>query len=441
MSSVKRSNKTVACTVGMGAMLLITAGCSSNTGGGGGEGAVVDAKTVTLDTDRCPAEATAKLEPGEEIVIGMSTALSGPVSAASNDMVPVIEGYFKMLNEQGGIDGHKLRFIAKDDAYEAARAVGNVKALVENEKVMATMLQLGTAQSTAVQTMHESSCVPQLAVSSGAPNFYNPAEHPYSTSNFFPYAANGSLMVNFLTNEFPAGAKVGGLVWNNDFGASASKAFESAIGDAKVEVVGTVNHDSTAVSLSGQVTQLLSKSPDALVASTGSGFCSQFVNAARSGGFNGPIMLPYACSDASDVLFPLKDKAVNVYAPQSFIDTNSEEFKDTEAAKEYHKFLDKYSPSTEKHSSFAATAYQQSALLTDQLKRAAASPHGLSRVGLMDAVWTTDGTIGLDFPEHGTVINGEFPYPTGYAVMGEFDPATKAWKGTQSSVLANGEKP
>jgi branched-chain amino acid transport system substrate-binding protein len=344
-----------------------------------------------------------------------------------------------MVNDTGGIDGHHIELEAKDDAYEAARAVSNVKTLVEADDVMATLLQLGTAQASAVQALHETQCTPQLAVSSGAPNFYDPAEHQFSTANFFPYAANGSLMAQFLESEFPEGAKVGELIWNNDFGAIASGAFNKALEGTSVKVVSQVEHDSTAVSLSSQVTTLLSKSPDALVASTGSGYCSQFIGAARDKGFDGPILLPYSCSDASDVLAPLGNKAANVFAGQSLVDPSSGA--ETQGTDEYAQWLEEYAPKADAKSSFVAMGYQMAALLTEQLTRAAESEDGLSRVGLMKAVWSTDAEIGLNYPGQKTTVNGEFPYPIGYAVMSEYDPKAGAWMATDVDVMANGEKP
>lgn len=433
-----KSRSTFPLTVGISALGLVLAGCSTS-GSTDTTGASVEGDSVNLATENCPPTATEPLEDGEDIRIGSSVALSGPVSAASQDAIGAVRGYFEMVNDNGGIAGHEISLDAQDDAYETARAVSNVKSLIDTENVMATLLQLGTAHSSAVQDMHEKSCTPQLYVSSGAPNFYDPQEHQFSTANFFPYSANGQLMVDFLEAEYPDGAKVGELVWNNEFGETATKAFEAAAEGTSVEVVGTEQHDATAVSLASQVTNLLATSPDALVASTGSSFCSQFVSSARNKGFDGPILLPNACSDASDVLAPLGDKAANVFAGQSLVDPGSGVESDGVAA--FDTWMDEYGSGLDPKSSNVRTGYQMAALLVSQLERAAGSKDGLSKVSLMEAVWSTDAEIGLNFPGQKTTINGDFPYPTGYAVMSEYNPAKAAWMSGDVAILADGEQP
>lgn len=416
---------------------LFAAGCSTSGSNTSNANSSVSGNKVAISASNCPAAATTKLKDGVDIVIGSSLALSGPVGASGNDIVPIVKAVFDQVNAAGGIDGHKLKYVAEDDAYDAARAITNVKDLIDTQNVMATILQLGTAQSTAAQQLHESACTPQLYVSSGAPNFYDPAKHPFSTSNFFPYAANGKLMANFIAKKFPNGAKVGELIWNNDFGTTASKAFNDAANGTSVKVVAQEKHDSTAVSLTSQVTALLDKQPDVLVASTGSSYCTQFIGAARDKGFDGPIILPYACSDASDVLKPLADKAKNVFAGQSLVSVNA----DTEGAKKFKDFLAKYAPQSNANSSFVESGYQIANLTVSQLKQAAKSSDGLSKVSLMKAVWNTNTQVGLTFPGQKTTINGEFPYPTGYAVMSDWNPTSSKWTETDSAIMANGKQP
>src|SRR3982751_3980989 len=57
-----------------------------------------------------------------EIKIGNIMPYSGPASAYGV-IGKMEEAYFKMINDQGGINGRKINFISYDDAYSPPKAV------------------------------------------------------------------------------------------------------------------------------------------------------------------------------------------------------------------------------------------------------------------------------------------------------------------------------
>ena len=60
---------------------------------------------------------------------------SGPASAYG--VIGKIEdAYFKMINEQGGINGRKINFISYDDGYSPPKAVEQARKLVESDEVL-----------------------------------------------------------------------------------------------------------------------------------------------------------------------------------------------------------------------------------------------------------------------------------------------------------------
>jgi ABC-type branched-subunit amino acid transport system substrate-binding protein len=73
------------------------------------------------------------------------------------------EAYFQMLNEKGGINGRKVKFLTMDDAYSPAECVEATRRLVEQEEVLALYGPLGTAPQTAVHKYLNSRGVPQPA--------------------------------------------------------------------------------------------------------------------------------------------------------------------------------------------------------------------------------------------------------------------------------------
>src|ERR1700730_11855645 len=83
-----------------------------------------------------------------EIKIGQTMPYSGPASAYG--VIGRTElGYFKMINDQGGINGRKINLISLDDAYSPPKTVEQVRRLVEQEKVAFLFSTLGTAPNSA----------------------------------------------------------------------------------------------------------------------------------------------------------------------------------------------------------------------------------------------------------------------------------------------------
>ena len=61
-------------------------------------------------------------------------AYSGPASAYGV-IAKTEAAFFKMVNDQGGVAGHKINFISYDDAYSPPKTVEQVRRLVEEDQV------------------------------------------------------------------------------------------------------------------------------------------------------------------------------------------------------------------------------------------------------------------------------------------------------------------
>jgi branched-chain amino acid transport system substrate-binding protein len=56
-----------------------------------------------------------------EIVIGSCAALEGPSSFLGRETVAGAEGYFRYVNEEGGVNGRKLRLVSAHDSYDPSK--------------------------------------------------------------------------------------------------------------------------------------------------------------------------------------------------------------------------------------------------------------------------------------------------------------------------------
>lgn len=89
--------------------------------------------------------------PSDTIRVGMTTALSGPAKDLGQSMKEGVEAYFDSINAAGGLKGKKIKLIALDDQYEPLFAGPNMHRLIEKDKVIAVIGNVGTP--TAVVTV------------------------------------------------------------------------------------------------------------------------------------------------------------------------------------------------------------------------------------------------------------------------------------------------
>ena len=92
----------------------------------------------------------------------MSGPFSGGLSLLGQSVRDGVEVAFGEINEQGGVAGRKLQFIAEDDGYEPMRTIASARKLVEQDKVVALLAVTGTAPSAALLPFVTESKTPML---------------------------------------------------------------------------------------------------------------------------------------------------------------------------------------------------------------------------------------------------------------------------------------
>ena len=103
---------------------------------------------ICLAMGNCVAQA---LEPDSptEIVLGMSTVLTGPAENLGKQMQKGVWVGLEHSNRAGGVRGRKFRLIVLDDGYEPSRTAPNVRQLIEKDDVLAIIGDVGTPTATA----------------------------------------------------------------------------------------------------------------------------------------------------------------------------------------------------------------------------------------------------------------------------------------------------
>src|SRR5258705_12240604 len=165
-----------------------------------------------------------------EIKPGQTVPHSGPGSIYGV-LGRVGEAYFQMLNEKGGINGRKVKFLTMDDSYSPPKCVEATRRLVEQDEVLALFGSLGTAPQTAVHKYLNSKGVPQLLLNTGASKWNDPKNFKWTMAGLPLYPTEARILAKHVVAVKP-NAKIGILYQNDDFGRDFLGPFKQVLADA-----------------------------------------------------------------------------------------------------------------------------------------------------------------------------------------------------------------
>ncbi len=143
---------------------------------------------------------------GDEIVLGMSTALTGPASQLGLNMRAGVNAALAEANRAGGVNGRKLRLIALDDGYEPSRTAPNMHKLIEEHKVLAVIGNVGTPTAVAAIPVANEKKTLLFGAFTGAGVLRKTPPDRYVINYRASYAEETAAMVDGLVKK--AGVKV-----------------------------------------------------------------------------------------------------------------------------------------------------------------------------------------------------------------------------------------
>jgi branched-chain amino acid transport system substrate-binding protein len=196
------------------------------------------------------------------VTIGGTFPLTGP--AAAYAPIPIgMKAYFSYINARRvngkrGVNGRQIVWKFYDDAYNPANTVQLTRRLVEQDRVFATVGQLGTEHNLAVRGYLNQQRVPQSLVSTGASKWgIEYKEYPWTTGWQPDYIAEGRVYGAHIKANHN-GKKIAVLYQNDDYGKDYLLGVRSALGKqyADTNIVAEVPFEVTATSLASQMTRI-----------------------------------------------------------------------------------------------------------------------------------------------------------------------------------------
>lgn len=291
------------------------------------------------------AAQAAKYGPGAsatEIKLGQTMPYSGPASAYGT-IGKLHTAYFKMINDQGGINGRKINLISLDDGYSPPKTVEQVRRLVEQDEVLALFQTLGTPSNSAIHKYVNAKKVPHLLLATGATKWGDPKNFPW-TMGFNPsYAAEGAIYARYLLKTKP-GAKIAVLYQNDDFGKDVLKGVEDGLGAANAKmIVARASYEVTDPTVDSQIITLQGSGADTFINITTPKFAAQAIRKAFDSGWKPLHIVNNVGASVGSVLVPAGlEKSVGLMTMQYYKDPNDPQWKDDPSMLEWRGFMGRY---------------------------------------------------------------------------------------------------
>src|SRR6201997_4709054 len=138
--------------------------------------------------------------------------------------------YFDMINERGGINGRKVRFISHDDNSDPSSAMDLTRGLVERDNVLLMFGSFGTEANLAVRKFLNDQQIPQLFVASGDDDWSNPGTYHWTIGWQPSFRSEGRIYANYVQAFYP-GKKIVVLWQNDQFGRDIFRGLQEGLGD------------------------------------------------------------------------------------------------------------------------------------------------------------------------------------------------------------------
>jgi branched-chain amino acid transport system substrate-binding protein len=315
-----------------------------------------------------------------EIKIGQTIPYSGPASAFG--VIGRTEAaYFKMINDRGGINGHKISLISLDDGYSPPRTVEQVRRLVEQEHVAFLANTLGTAPNAAIRQYLNDNKVPQLFVLSGAPMFADPERFPWTIPAIPSYQTEARIYAKHILATKPD-AKIAVLFQNDDFGKGYLNGLRDVLDPARADmIVKEASYETSEPTVDSQVVTLHGSGANVFIIAATPKFAAQAIRKSSDLDWAATRYLSYVSASVAAVLKPAGlEKSKGLITATYVIDVTDPRWKDTPDMLAWKAFTDKYMSTTEFADGLAASGFGDAAMVAQVLKQCG---NDLSRENIM----------------------------------------------------------
>jgi branched-chain amino acid transport system substrate-binding protein len=303
-----------------------------------------------------------------EIRLGQTIAYSGPASSLGA-IGRTAAAYYRMINDQGGINGRRINFITLDDGYSPPKAVELARRLVEQDEVLGLFGSVGVQTNSAMQRFLNDHKVPQLFVFGGVARFRDPRLSPWTMGGDLAFVNETKEFARFVLETQP-GARIGVIYQNDDFGKDHLNGLRSGLGDkAPGAISKAVSFEVTDATVDSQIVDLKESDVNVVLIAAIPKFAAQAIRKMHDIGWNPLKLLAYPAASIPATLKPAGLDASIGVVTADFVKQPGDQAWDTDP--EMVAFLDfirQYAPGVDPTDKFSVAGYYNAAMVVALLK-------------------------------------------------------------------------
>jgi len=303
-----------------------------------------------------------------EIKIGHTCPYSGPASAYGVNGKAIV-AFWDMINDTGGINGRKIKFITLDDGYSPPKTVECIRQLVEQEKVLCTHNTLGTACNTAIHKYMNAKKVPQLYVATGASKWGNPKDFPWTMGYQPDYHTEAVIYAKHVLATVPD-ARIGVLMQNDDYGKDYWEGFKEGLGKESGRIVKHVTYEITDPTVDSQVIQIKASGANVFFNIATPKFAAQAMRKAADLNWQPVHYVNNVAASVGTVMKPAGfDNVQGILTASYIMDPTDPTWAEHEDMKVFKAWMAKYHPSAHLADLGNVSGYSVSFLMAETLRR------------------------------------------------------------------------
>ena len=243
----------------------------------------------------------------DEIVVGTIQDLSGPLAGFGKQIRLGMNLRIDEINEQGGVNGRKLKLLVEDSGYDPKKAVLAAQKLVNQDKIFMMLGHLGTAQNNAAMPVQFEKNVINFFPVTAAREMYDPF-HKLKYSFAATYFDQMRTTLPVLVKQ-KAAKKVCAIYQDDEFGLEVVRGAEEGLKGMGMAIVEKTSYKRGATDFSSQVARMKAAECDMVVLGTIIRETIGTIGESRKTGFNPTFVGTSACY--TDLIHKLGGKAMD----------------------------------------------------------------------------------------------------------------------------------
>jgi len=232
----------------------------------------------------------------DTVKIGVLVDQTGPAASVGIPLGESTRIYFRNINDQGGINGRKIKVIVEDDHYSIPGAFSAFKKLIFRDKILSLLYCGGTGQTLALGKQINKNKVPVVPVSL-AETMTTPVKQYIFTATS-SYDDGIKILIDYMMKDLKAKKPRVAIVYPDlEFGKTGLRAVQEYLPNYELELSNKVILALGAIDATSEVLALRRSKPDYVILHNAAAAVISFLKSAKKFGLKSPVLGSFYVSE------------------------------------------------------------------------------------------------------------------------------------------------